>query len=115
MDDVKRQNRDVHNENPAEELNYHGQLNDTANPYQGKSYGYPTCVAAWKPSDLGNTALKVGDHFIPNLASGQDAATADAACAQFQTPRLSFPAHTAPLDIKFSKIGTAYVSFHGSW
>lgn len=39
-----------------------------------------------------------------------------ASCAVKTAPRLVFPAHTAPLDIKFKKDGSlAYVTFHGSW
>jgi hypothetical protein len=37
-------------------------------------------------------------------------------CQSRQAPKLCFPAHTAPLDIKFNANGTAaYVPFHGSW
>lgn len=117
MDDIKRQGKDVHNDNPAEELNYHGVVNDTdKNPLQGKNYGYPGCVSAWDPSVLSNPDLKVGSQFVPNLAAGATIATADAECATFEAPRLVFPAHTAPLDIKFKADGSAaFVSFHGSW
>lgn len=116
MDQVTRQGRDIHNNNPAEELNYHGKLNETGNTLQGANYGYPGCVAAWTPADLSNTALTVGTQFVPNLASGQNAATADSGCAKFTAPRLSLPAHTAPLDIKFNNNATAaYVTLHGSW
>ncbi|KAI3398362.1 hypothetical protein diail_9454 [Diaporthe ilicicola] len=116
MDDVTRQGRDIHNNDPAEELNYHGRLNETGNTLQGANFGYPGCVAVWTPGDLSNSALKVGMHFVPNLASGQDAATADAGCTKFTAPKLTLPPHTAPLDIKFNKNATAaYISLHGSW
>lgn len=33
-----------------------------------------------------------------------------------EEPRLTFPAHTAPLDVKFLNDGSAaFISFHGSW
>lgn len=36
--------------------------------------------------------------------------------ANRQAPRLSFQAHTAPLDILFNEMGTAaWITFHGSW
>jgi len=35
---------------------------------------------------------------------------------KFRSPRLSFQAHSAPLDIKFHpRTGHAWISFHGSW
>lgn len=117
MDDIKREGRDVHNDNPADKLNYLGIVNDTdANPLQGRNYGYPACVAAWDPSVLSNTNLKVGSQFVPNLPVGADLETADEGCSRFEPPRLVFPAHAAPLDIKFKEDGSAaFISFHGSW
>lgn len=117
MDEITRQGQDVHNDNPAEEMNYHGVVNDTdANPLQGMNYGYPGCVAAWEPSVLSNANLQVGSQFVPNLPAGEDIATADAGCDEFEAPRLVFPSHTAPLDIKFKEDGSAaFISFHGSW
>lgn len=115
MDDIKRQGVDVHMDNPAEEMNYHGVLNAT-NPLQGANYGYPSCVAAWNASTLGNPNLKMGQQFVPNTAQGVDVAATDSGCGKFQAPRVVFPSHTAPLDIKFTKDGSsAFVSFHGSW
>lgn len=116
MDQITRQGVDVHNNNPAEELNFHGKINDTSNRLIGANYGYPGCAAAWVPGDLTNPALKVGSQFAPNIAAGADPATEDAACANFAAPRLVFPAHNAPLDIKFNSNATAaYITFHGSW
>jgi len=43
---------DVHINNPGEELNYHGVLNDTKSPQFGANYGYPTCIAARDPTIL---------------------------------------------------------------
>jgi glucose/arabinose dehydrogenase len=109
MDDVKYNGKDVHNENPAEKMNYHGVLNSTSNSFKGANYGYPSCVSAWDPSLLGGN-LAVGDLF---KADGTPAATD---CASRQKPRTVFPSHTAPLDIKFRPNSTAaYISFHGSW
>ena len=116
MDEIKRQGKDVLNDNPAEKLNYHGVLSDTKNPLLEANYGYPGCVPAWKPSDLDNPALTIGSQFVPNLAANLSIASSDAGCDKFKRPRLALPAHTAPIDIKFNKAGTAaYITFHGSW
>lgn len=111
VDDLRRNNQDVHHTNPCEELNYHGQIQDTASPERGKNHGYPDCHAVWDPSvgGLSSAGLRVGSAFAPNSAQ-------DGTCASRLPPKLCFPSHTAPLDIKFNKNGTAaYIPFHGSW
>ncbi|KAK4098069.1 soluble quino protein glucose dehydrogenase [Parathielavia hyrcaniae] len=113
MDDIRINGRDIHNDNPAERLSYHGVLNDTANRYRGLNYGYPSCVPAWEPQSVGISGLLVGGLFkpdgVPDVAPG--------ACAtNYMTGRLHFHAHTAPLDVKFNWNSTAaYIAFHGSW
>lgn len=110
MDDIRLNSRDVHNENPAEKLNYHGVLNDTSNRLRGANFGYPSCVAAWDTQLLGVSGLQVGQLFKPDgVPSASD-------CASRQHARLHFHSHTAPLDIKFNRNATsAYIAFHGSW
>lgn len=109
MDDVKFGGKDVHNENPAERMNYHGIANATTNPMKGINYGYPSCVAAWGADLLGGS-YKPGQLFSP------DSVPKTINCATSQGPRVIFPSHTAPLDVKFTPDGTtAYISFHGSW
>ncbi|CAO2656287.1 Nn.00g050900.m01.CDS01 [Neocucurbitaria sp. VM-36] len=114
IDDMTRDGKDIHHTNPCEELNYHGTVNAnfTARPPSETNHGYPECHAVWDPSVLPpplNTQKKVGDI----IAHGT---TGDAICANRQPPRLCFPSHTAPLDIKFNSNGTAaYIAFHGSW
>src|SRR4051812_24455251 len=96
MDDIRLSSKDVHNENPAEKLNYHGALNNTSNPLLGKNYGYPSCVAAWDTSLLGGS-YRVGQLFKPDgTPNGPN-------CASSQPPAAVFHSHTAPLDIKFTK------------
>jgi glucose/arabinose dehydrogenase len=94
-------------------MNYHGPLNGTS-PERGANFGYPDCFAAWDPSVIPNNQnIKVGTQFLIGTASGQ---LSDATCASRNAPRLCFPAHTAPLDIKFNSNATAaYITFHGSW
>ncbi|KAF3929742.1 hypothetical protein ABW19_dt0200374 [Dactylella cylindrospora] len=109
-DNIVRNGQDVHNNNPAEELNYHGLATDTST--QRANFGYPECLAVWQVSDLpNNSGLSTGRQF-----SNLTGPVTDATCnSQRQAPRISFPSHTAPLDVKFDAQGNAWVSFHGSW
>lgn len=111
-DEIDRAGIDIHQNNPGEEMNYHGFLN-ASTENQGGNYGYPLCFALWNTSipDLGS--LKVGDQFTLD----QNATLNDTTCqTEKVSPRLTFQAHMAPLDIKFLPNGTeAYISFHGSW
>lgn len=118
MDNVHQQGYDVHNNNPGEEVNYHGVLGElSSNPLQEAHYGYPFCVAAWDPSTLRDPTVAVGAQFYANIPDGYDIEAADRACAEYsQAPRVVLPAHNAPLDIKFTADGSsAFVSLHGSW
>lgn len=114
-DNIVRQGVDIHEDNPGEELNFHGLLNDTS--ALGANYGYPACFALWNTSApfpaLNN--LAVGSPFS---LTPDNATLNDTTCAQRTVPpRLTFQAHTAPLDIKFAGENgdEAYISFHGSW
>lgn len=107
---VNGQRRDIHNNNPAEELNY---LGDPAT-VRDAWYGYPTCFAVWNPADITDKKLKTGDNFVlaPN------ASFTDETCAQKGAipPRLTFQAHSAPIWNAFDANATnMYVTFHGSW
>ncbi|KAH8819380.1 cellobiose dehydrogenase-like protein [Xylogone sp. PMI_703] len=106
---VNGQSKDIHQDNPAEELNYLGDVTVS----NTKWYGYPTCFTVWQPSLITDRQFQTGDQFVmtPNNTFN------DASCIQQSTPpRLSFQAHSAPLDLKFdSSFQNLYVSFHGSW
>ncbi|TDL28938.1 soluble quino protein glucose dehydrogenase [Rickenella mellea] len=125
-DDVQYQSVDVHEDNPAEELNFI----DISKPSGlGQYYGYPDCLTVWNmTADGGPSTLTTGDQFSIQTTGGRD----DAWCkneAQNTRPTLSFQAHSAPLDIKFYTAPAnasppalqndwnthAFVSFHGSW
>jgi glucose/arabinose dehydrogenase len=115
-DEVRRYGKDVHQDNPGEEMNFHGFLNSSTED-QGGNYGYPNCLAVWGLDLIQaageSTNLKVGSQFVqaPN-STFNDTTCADTRVA----PRLTFQAHQAPLDIIFEPDGSAaYVSFHGSW
>ncbi|KAB5566712.1 soluble quino protein glucose/sorbosone dehydrogenase [Coniochaeta sp. 2T2.1] len=113
IDGVTRQGTDIHENNPGEELNFHGYLNATTD-HQGGNYGYPRCFAVWDPNEIpDNAGLAVGTQF----AMTENTTVTDELCASdYVSPRLTFPAHQAPLDIKFNPEGSeAYVSFHGSF
>jgi glucose/arabinose dehydrogenase len=114
-DEIHRRGQDIHEDNPGEELNFHGYLNDSSS--FGANYGYPNCFALWNTSDIterGN--LTVGSQFV--IDDSVNEAITDETCARDYTPpRLTFRAHMAPLDIKFlpSSGSRAFISFHGSW
>jgi glucose/arabinose dehydrogenase len=116
-DELKREGTDIHQNNPGEEMNFHGYLNSSSSSNQaeqGANYGYPHCFALWDAANLPDKgAMKVGSQF----ALDPSATLNDTTCAsEYVPPRLTFQAHMAPLDIKFTSDGAlAYVSFHGSW
>lgn len=112
VDGITRNGTDVSLRNPGEELNYHGFLNATED-HQGGNYGFPTCHAVGDPSRIPDGEdLKVGSQFGIN----SNETNSDAACnGNYTAPRLVFPAHYAPMDLKFSKEGDqAFLSFRGS-
>jgi glucose/arabinose dehydrogenase len=108
MDNLMRQGRDIHQNNPGEELNRHGTVSGST----GANYGYPYCVTAWNAGEVGGSGITTGTAFAADVSSGQ---RDDAYCQGTQAPRLTFPAHTAPLDFKFNTSTEAFISFHGSW
>jgi glucose/arabinose dehydrogenase len=110
VDQLERDGKDIHSNNPAEELNFLGYLNGTKTEEQGTNFGYPKCLTAWRPSEMpANANIQVGTPFA-------DTSSNDSSCDNTTAPRLAFQAHTAPLDIKFNDTGSeAWVSFHGSW
>jgi glucose/arabinose dehydrogenase len=113
VDAVTRAGKDIHLDNPAEELNFHGWLNGS-DEHRGGNYGYPNCYAVWSTEnfpDLGK--LETGDQF----PESESKSISDETCSNdYVAPRLAFQAHTAPLDIKFAQDGSeAFVSFHGSF
>jgi len=114
VDQATRDGQDVHEDNPGEEMNFHGYLNGTKYAPQGSNYGYPYCFAAWDPSSIPmNSNLTVGSQFAIGV---QNNTINDTYCVEQTPPRLTFQAHMAPLDIKFNNSGTdGWVTFHGSW
>ncbi|KAM0327106.1 hypothetical protein ACHAQA_006234 [Verticillium albo-atrum] len=115
VDDVERNGQLIKEDNPAEELNAHGTVEDAPeNQANATNYGYPHCYAVWDADDIPNhDGLEVGDQFAIDTNTTLD----DDTCREeYQAPRLAFPAHTAPLDIIFDQNGTeAWISFHGSF
>ena len=111
VDGMMRSGKDIHENNPGEELNFHGYLNSSTE-HQGGNYGYPSCFAVWDTAVPDNSGLVVGDQF-PMM---QNSTLNDVVCENnFVAPRLTLPAHMSPLDIEFTADGTtAYITFHGS-
>lgn len=117
-DQLTRMGVDIHEDNPAEELNFLGYLNGREYAAQGGNFGYPWCFSAWGVGDLpDNGNLTVGSQYAVDASpDSNNQNKTDAYCAQQEPARLVFQAHMAPLDIKFNHSGTeAWVTFHGSW
>jgi len=121
IDGVTRNGKDIHENNPGEELNFFGYLNGTKTANQGRNYGYPKCFAVWDVTEIPeNDNLKIGSQFAITEENAQTVSgnkLTDETCASdYVAPRLTFPAHYAPIDIKFSPKGdTAFVTFRGSF
>lgn len=114
-DNIERDGFEIHENNPAEELNYHGIASDADNPLMNRNYGYPLCYGVWNVSEIPSAGtLQVGQQFAIAEAN---ATTQDAFCRNDrEAPRLVFQPHTSPLDLKFDSKGeNLYVSLHGSW
>jgi len=115
VDNFNRSGENIHQNNPGEEMNFHGYLNGTQASEQGRNYGYPSCFAPWNVSEVpDNQDVHVGTQFA---IGDQNATLNDTYCREDTvSPRLTFQAHMAPLDIKFNQNGTAaWITFHGSW
>lgn len=115
VDEIERDGKDIHQDNPGEELNFHGYLANNNYTEQGGNYGYPLCFAASDVDSIPNKGgLAVGKQFV--LGNPNDTVNDDFCANERVSPRLTFQPHQAPLDIKFTSDGNeAYVSFHGSW
>lgn len=115
VDNFQRGTELINENNPGEEMNFHGYLNGTQFEQQGSNYGYPTCYAAWNVSEIpDNQGISVGSQFA--IGSQNDTVNDENCRGEHTAPRLTFQAHMAPLDIKFNTNGAgAWVSFHGSW
>lgn len=110
VDNMLRDGKDVHQDDPGEEMNFHGTLTNSRYAGQRGNYGYPDCFAAHNVAALPNNSnFRIGTHFTNSSAL-------DYLCKSTMSPRLTFPANMAPLDIKFDQNEReAWVSFHGSW
>lgn len=112
-DQLNRSGEDIHQNNPAEELNFLGYLNGTESPNQGQNFGYPDCFSAWDTDEIPDFNGETGQQFATN---DQNSTNNDDICGERVSARLVFAAHMAPLDIKFNTEGTqAWIAFHGSW
>lgn len=91
VDQIMREGKDIHEDNPGEEMNFHGYLNGTAYAPQGSNYGYPYCFSAWVPSNIPeNKDISVGTQFA---MGDQNSTINDTFCSGTTPPRLTFQAH----------------------
>ena len=109
-DEIHRDGVDVHTDNPGEEMNFHGTFLNNQFKGQGGNYGYPNCFTAWDATALPNNQnIRTGTPF-------SNSSNLDYLCKGTIAPRLTFQAHSAPLDVKFNNTGKeGWVTFHGSW
>lgn len=114
VDNIPRSEQTINQNNPGEELNFHGYLNGTGSDVQGGNYGYPSCFTAWNVSEIPDFGGMTGQQFA---IGDQNATVNDTFCENDRiAPRITFDAHMAPLDIKFNPNGTAaWITMHGSW
>ncbi|KAM3421495.1 hypothetical protein BST61_g1887 [Cercospora zeina] len=114
VDELERDGVNIAEENPAEELNFHGYLNGTETSNLGGYYGYPDCYPAWDPDTVPDAdGLQTGQQFAANF---NDTVTDDWCRENSIPPALSFTAHMAPMDLAFNNEATTlYITFRGSW
>ncbi len=64
-DQIQRDGTDIHQDNPGEEMNFHGTLaDDDTKGNHGGNFGYPDCFALWGTNGVPNAgSLKVGNQF----------------------------------------------------
>jgi glucose/arabinose dehydrogenase len=115
VDNFQRGTELINENNPGEEMNFHGYLNGTQYEQQGGNYGYPICYAAWNVSEIpDNEDITTGSQFA--IGSQNDTVNDENCRDDHIAPRTTFQAHMAPIDIKFNTNGTgAWVTFRGSW
>ncbi|KAJ3053821.1 hypothetical protein HK097_003287 [Rhizophlyctis rosea] len=104
---------DVSETNPAEKLH---KLGNPTSPKAGW-YGYPYCFTVYDPTPFPHDRrYRPGDQFVQEPGSTvAGVRTTDRLCRNVTQPAVIFPAHNAPLDLKFSPVDTnAYVALHGS-
>lgn len=99
IDQIERDGTDIHQDNPGEEMNYHGFLNGSTEN-QGGNYGYPDCFALWGTGIPNQGDLAVGSQFV----SSPNGTLNDTTCAQDRVPpRLTFQVCRAPLSSSDSR------------
>lgn len=129
VDSFKRRGKEVGQDNPGEELNYHGKADEifSNGSYVAPNYGFPFCAAIWDVQSLpDNNGLDTGEQIQleDTIVSGNRPTDTDCQDPnKFVAPRLTFQAHMAPLDCTFDYFGgdpnaggdgSLWVSFHGS-
>ncbi len=92
-DDIERENQDIHQDDPGEEMNFHGFLNGSTED-QGGNYGYPDCFALWGANVPDKGDMIVGSQFTLNPNNQLN----DSTCAEnYVAPRLTFQVLSWPI------------------
>src|SRR5262249_46644417 len=113
-DQLRLSSGDIHNTNPAEELN----LFDTTS--SGKFYGYPYC---WSEGIWSGGHGPGTQHLDPDLPGTGHSESWCQNTSNVVPPKFAMPAHYAPLGIveyrgsayPSSYAGNLFVTSHGSW
>ncbi|KAF4587487.1 NHL repeat-containing protein [Ophiocordyceps camponoti-floridani] len=117
LDNMHRHNRDIHQTNPGDELNFHGRPSDHHSRVYGRNFGYPACVAIFDASVVEGYpgGAKTGMQMTGDHMRGMN--FTDEYCQSHTVaPVITLDAHLAPLDIDFLDDGSAaFISMHGSW
>ncbi|EPS40349.1 hypothetical protein H072_5850 [Dactylellina haptotyla CBS 200.50] len=120
-DVITRYGTSIGFDNPADEINFLGELCPTQKSEQAQNYGFPTCHGVWNSSALANNSLElqVGQTFTiyPDILSDRECQT------ETVPPRLSIFPHSAPLGMRFYNphhptlgdelVDSAFIAYHG--
>lgn len=80
VDNIQRSGETINQNNPGEELNFHGYLNGTQSDVTGGNYGYPSCFTAWNVTEIpDNDGLQTGSNFA---IGDQNATVNDTFCRE---------------------------------
>lgn len=92
-DYVSRLNQDIHQDDPGEEMNFHGFLNGSSSDLLGANYGYPDCFALWGSNIPSQGGMVVGSQFALN----PNTVLNDTTCSKnYISPRLTFQESNPP-------------------
>ncbi|KAJ6261644.1 hypothetical protein Dda_2442 [Drechslerella dactyloides] len=120
-DMITRYNQSIGMDNPADEINFLGEVCPGSGKTTSPNYGFPACHGVWNSSALANNTLdlQVGQSFTiyPDVLTDSECQT------ETVQPRLSIFPHSAPLGMRFYNpyhphlgeefVDSAFITYHG--